>query len=225
MATTTIPWDDGSGDNIYLTYPSASGDQTVEVSSDANTGSARTQTVTFTAGSVVQILTVNQDGGPRQYTLTKYPSSYVAADSSFSGSIQNPSNAYTSATSTSNARITMNTGANAQSWIYYKFDCSSIPANATIDSVSCSVKTAVSSGTGNIPTANVGLCTGTTLKGSTGTATGTTARTNTLSGADWTRAELDDIRVRFYAKRATGNPSIALYMRFYGATLTVTYTV
>ena len=35
MAVTTIPWGDGSGDNIYLTYPSASGDQTIQVSSDA----------------------------------------------------------------------------------------------------------------------------------------------------------------------------------------------
>ncbi len=63
MATTTIPWGDGSGDNIYLTYPSASGDQTVEVSSDANTGGARTQVVTFMAGNVSQALTVNQDAG------------------------------------------------------------------------------------------------------------------------------------------------------------------
>jgi hypothetical protein len=64
MATTTIPWGDGSGDNIYLTYPSASGSQTVEVTSDANTGVARTKTVTFTSGvgSITQILTVNQAG-------------------------------------------------------------------------------------------------------------------------------------------------------------------
>ena len=62
MATTTIPWSDGSGDNIYLTYPSASGDQTVTVSSDANSGSARTQVVTFTSGvgNITQQLTVNQ---------------------------------------------------------------------------------------------------------------------------------------------------------------------
>lgn len=65
MATTTIPWGDGSGDNIYLTYPSASGDQTVEVSSDANTGSARSKVVTFTSGvgNITQQLTVNQEAG------------------------------------------------------------------------------------------------------------------------------------------------------------------
>ena len=39
MATQQIAWDDGSGDKIYVTYPSASGDQTLSVSSDANTGS------------------------------------------------------------------------------------------------------------------------------------------------------------------------------------------
>ena len=65
MATTTIPWNDGSGDNIYLTYPSASGNQTVEVTSDANTGAARTKTVTFTSGvgSISRVLTIAQDSG------------------------------------------------------------------------------------------------------------------------------------------------------------------
>ena len=69
MATTTIPWGDGSGDNIYLTYSSASGDQTVEVSSDANTGSARSKVVTFTSGvgNITQQLTVNQAAGGPQY--------------------------------------------------------------------------------------------------------------------------------------------------------------
>ena len=64
MATTTIPWSDGSGDNIYLTYSSASGDQTVTVSSDANSGSARTKVVTFSASGVPSVnLTINQDAG------------------------------------------------------------------------------------------------------------------------------------------------------------------
>ena len=62
MATTTIPWGDGSGDSIYLTYPSASEDQTVLVSSDANTGGARTKTITFTTGHIDRRLTVIQGG-------------------------------------------------------------------------------------------------------------------------------------------------------------------
>ena len=62
MATTIIGWGDGSGDNIYLTYLMASGDQTVEVSSDANTGSARTKTVTFSASGVTPVtVTISQE--------------------------------------------------------------------------------------------------------------------------------------------------------------------
>lgn len=74
MAVTTIPWGDGSGDNIYLTYPSASGDQTVLVSSDANAGSTdRTKTITFTAShhgtTDTKTLTVVQEGVPESYIV------------------------------------------------------------------------------------------------------------------------------------------------------------
>jgi len=74
MAVVTIPWGDGSGDNIYLTYPSASGDQTVEMSSDANTGSIdRTKSITFTAShhgtSSSKILTVTQEGVKEPYIV------------------------------------------------------------------------------------------------------------------------------------------------------------
>lgn len=66
MTTTTeIPWGDGSGDKIYLTTDALEGDQTILVSSDANTGTARTKTVTFTASNsgIIQTLTVNQAAG------------------------------------------------------------------------------------------------------------------------------------------------------------------
>lgn len=67
MAVTTIPWGDGSGDNIYLTYPSASGDQTVTVTSDAHTGYIeRTKDITFSAtaggATISRVLTVVQQG-------------------------------------------------------------------------------------------------------------------------------------------------------------------
>lgn len=78
MAVTTIPWGDGSGDNIYLTYPSASGDHTVLVSSDANAGSTgRTKTITFTAShhgtSDTKTLTVVQEGVPEPYIVFADP--------------------------------------------------------------------------------------------------------------------------------------------------------
>lgn len=69
MAITTIPWNDGSGDNIYVSAPSQTGSQTVTVASDANTGAARSKVVTFTSGvgSIVRQLTVSQEAGVRQY--------------------------------------------------------------------------------------------------------------------------------------------------------------
>jgi len=62
---TTIPWGDGSGDNIYLDYDASAGNQTVQVSSDANQGvSQRQKNVTFSAsGASPVILTVAQGGG------------------------------------------------------------------------------------------------------------------------------------------------------------------
>lgn len=74
MAVTTIPWGDGSGDNIYLTYPSASGDQTVTVTSDANAGaSSRSKNITFsvTAGqtTISRTLTVVQEAASGELTI------------------------------------------------------------------------------------------------------------------------------------------------------------
>lgn len=64
MATSEIAWGDGTGDKIYLTYTASAGDQTVSVSSDANTGAARSKTVTFSASGVTPvILTVSQEAG------------------------------------------------------------------------------------------------------------------------------------------------------------------
>ena len=76
MAITTIPWGDGSGDNIYLSAPSQTGDQSVSVTSDPNTGAARSKVVTFSASGVSPVtLTINQDAGsrlPAGYTELEY---------------------------------------------------------------------------------------------------------------------------------------------------------
>ena len=66
MATTTIPWGDGSGDKIYLTYSASEGNQTVTVTSDAYTGyEDRTKSITFTAvaggTTITRTLTVVQN--------------------------------------------------------------------------------------------------------------------------------------------------------------------
>lgn len=60
--TTEISWGDGSGDKIYVTREASEGNQIVSVSSDANTGAARSKVVSFTSGvgSIVQQLTITQ---------------------------------------------------------------------------------------------------------------------------------------------------------------------
>jgi hypothetical protein len=218
MATTTIPWGDGSGDNIYLTYPSASGDQTVQVSSDANTGSARTQTVTFTAGNLSETLTVNQAAGRQQYTVSFKPSSYDTENHSWRSS-SNISNGYTNSTSTSYARFGI-PKPNGEAYVYFKFDTSSIPDGAEIVSVSCNAKAAASGNSTTTPVKQIQMATGTTLKG-TATTISSSATERTLDVGEWTLAELRDARVRPYAK--TGNTTSNYNLDFYGATLTITY--
>lgn len=64
---TEVPWNDGTGEKIYLTYGASEGNQTVTITSDAHTGYVtRTKDITFTvsAGSttITRTLTVNQIG-------------------------------------------------------------------------------------------------------------------------------------------------------------------
>lgn len=52
----------------------------------------------------------------------------------------------------------------------------------------------------------------------------TTAAKRTFTMGTWTRAELNDIRLKMYAKRSTGNTSSSYYLRLYGLDLSITYT-
>lgn len=228
MPTTTIPWGDGSGDNIYLSAPSQTGDQSVSVTSDANTGAARSKVVTFNAVGVTPVsLTINQEAGgvtPQQYTIALNPSSYDENDYAYA-SLQNPTRAYTNETSTNYCQIALVTGAGAETYVYFKFDTSSIPAGATIDEVSCTAKTYISNSSDlNIQTREWQLFSGTTPKGSAVTFP-SSASAAMVSGASWSSAEVADIRIRMYAKRGPNNVNNTFYIRFYGATLTIKYTI
>lgn len=107
--------------------------------------------------------------------------------------------------------------------VFWPFDVSSIPEDATIDSVSCKAKVASSSGPNDWSSATLQLYSGATAKG---TATSFnreySATVYTLNTGAWTREELSGIRLRIYAKWYSGSSNPAL--SFYGADLTVTYT-
>lgn len=134
------------------------------------------------------------------------------------------SNGYTDSSSTTYAYITCNTGSRASTYISYTFDVSDIPASATIDSITCSAKVRVSS-TSYISTATTQLYCGSTAKGSATTTRSTTATSYNLTPGTWTRSELDDIEVRFTGTRGTSNTSRSAYLYFYGATLTINYSI
>lgn len=158
-------------------------------------------------------------------TLTVLATS--TTDSTFGGGTTNAANAYTNASSTNYAQynITTGTAGKAEELYLTGYDFSSIPSNATINSVTIKIKTQINSTT-YITTSTCQAYSGTTAKGSTTSLQNTAAAQYTLSSGTWTRSELDNLRLRFYAKRSSGNNnrSRAAYVRIYGTEVIVDWT-
>lgn len=155
-------------------------------------------------------------------TLTFNPASFVSGSYS---NIQNQNNPVgKSESNTTYATITCTTGSRAQSYAFWAFNCSSIPSDAIINSVSCVAKCYVSS-TSYISTRSVQLYKGTsTAKGSSTSFSNSTSSTQTLNCGTWTRSELDSCYIRVAGTRGTSNTSSNATLRFYGATLTINYS-
>lgn len=156
--------------------------------------------------------------------LVLNPSAYVSyGATSGNASIQDQTNPVgKSSSSTTYATLTTSTTGGATSYAFWKFDCSSIPSNATIESVSCVAKCYVSS-TRNIGTRSVQLYYGTSTAKGSSVSFNNNESTQTLNCGTWTREELNDINIRVAGTRGTRTNSATI--RFYGADLTVTYTM
>ena len=144
-------------------------------------------------------------------------------------SISGTSNAYKgTGSSSSYCTIDPSRGNNAETWFYFKFDTSSIPANATITSVSCSVRNWMASGvTGanRFTSVYMTMASGTTEKGTAIDIKSNYSNTaRTFTAGTWTLSEVQDVRVKFYAQRGTANASTSYAMRVYGGTLTIEYS-
>lgn len=138
------------------------------------------------------------------------------------------SNGYAGSDSTTYAKIPLTQGRDAETSFIYSFaSLSSIPSNATINSVTCSAKLGISTtGSKYITARTVQLCTGpsgSTLMGSASTV-GSGSSVYTLTTGTWTRSQLTSAKLRLYATRGTSGTSSVYYFAFYGATLTVNYT-
>lgn len=162
----------------------------------------------------------------KQGSISAHPTSYDTVHYSYASvSSSYPiSNAYTDSSSTSYAQVSWTTGSGAETYVYLKFDFSSIPAGATIKTVTAKAKGYVNTtNSSRVTSRQMQLATGTTLKGSALTISNSTTEQTFSSVGTWTRAEILDAGVRFYVKRGTSNTSSAYNLRMYGATMTVTY--
>ena len=159
-------------------------------------------------------------------TVEAVPSGYDSANSSYSSvSSSYPiSNGYDGSDSTSYAYITCRTGSRAESHISYTFSVD-IPSGATVTSVTCQAKSRVSS-TSYLASAEMQLYAGSTAKGSSTSYRSTSASVREIDGgSSWTVAEAESIELRLTATRGTSNTSRAAYIRFYGADLTIEYSI
>ena len=156
-------------------------------------------------------------------TQVFYPSIASASDANIL-SVKNEGNAVGKGTSnTTYAEIWIRTGDNVVSYLYWPFSVGSIPADAVITSVACSVKTALNY-VGSIGTATVQLYAGTTQKGSAKSILSSEVAVYTLSVGSWTKDELSSCRLYFYFSRNKNTTGSDRHLKFYGADLSVTYT-
>lgn len=158
-----------------------------------------------------------------QETVELVPSGYTGLSNLTTASSYPITNGYTDSSSTTYARFTLSSGSTGS--IYFTFDTSAIPADATIDSIACSVRARVSS-TSRVTSTQAQLYSGTTAKGSNSTfASTSTTNTFSLTCGTWTRAELDDLRLKIGGTGSSGSGGgSSRYIYFYGADVTITYT-
>lgn len=152
-------------------------------------------------------------------SVTLVPSGYTGLTSLTTNSSYPVSNGYYDSSSTSYARFTLSTSTTG--YLYYTFDTSSIPANATITSVSANFKARVGN-TSRVTDSTCQLYTGTTAKGSSTAFASTTASIRSMTVGTWTRSELNNLRLRI---GATGSSSTSTKrFDFYGADVTIAYS-
>jgi len=172
-------------------------------------------------------LTYIQGTTPTSDTGTFIPSSFDSVNSTYDSVYQsnNPENALTSHTDSNRVCVYVEQTAYAEAKLIYNFDCSQIPANAIITSVTCIASAACYSSGQYFDTKTLQLYSGNTAKGTAVTITGdgNTRTEHSINGGTWTRAELNNAKIVVYIQR--GNNTTQASISFWGATLTVNYEV
>lgn len=236
----TIAWGDGTTDKIYVSPGSGSNNDTLYITSDANsTSSARTKTVkvsTVSSGTrpLTRNIIVSQPaGGPQIYTLRLIPSTYGRSNTSYV-TVTNPDYMYDNTDDTTDHADIR--GRNNSSYTYYcylkGFNFSDVPTDATITNFEVKIKAYRNSyqATGS-SSYRPSLCNNTTSISNT---TLDEDLTTSSSGAVYTfpKGSLTWTTIKGYGSnfgiriplRRTGNTSRP-YVYVYGAEIEVTYTL
>lgn len=129
-------------------------------------------------------------------------------------------------TNTSYTQWSLVTGSRAETYVFITFDFSSIPSNATINSVEAKIKI---SGTGKayyVSSRQVRAYrdSDTTIGYSTSFTTSSNIITMDLGSGEWDLEKINDFKIRAYAKRSTSNTTSTYYIRVYGVDVEVSYT-
>lgn len=143
--------------------------------------------------------------------------------------LSNAANGYHDSTNTSYASVNLTRNSGAETYMYWEFSLPTIPAGATINSITCNYKARTSTtSTSYINTATIQMCSGTTTKGTSKSILSTSTSASSFSSTQigtWTVAELNaGVKLRTYAKRGTSRTTSNYYIYFYGADIEVTYT-
>lgn len=152
-------------------------------------------------------------------TATLIPSGYTGLTGMTINSSYPIGNGYANSSSTNYVRFDISTSTTG--YVYFTFDVSSIPANATISSITAQFKARVSNTT-RVTNTGAQLYAGTTAKGSSTAFANTTASVRSITPGSWTRSELNNLRL--YVTGRGSSSSSSKRIDFYGADITVTYT-
>lgn len=152
-------------------------------------------------------------------TITLLPSGYVSLTGMSIDSSYPITRAYTDSSSTTFTRF--NVTRSTKGYVYFTFDVSSIPTDATINSITVNFKARVSSTT-RVTNTGARLYTGTTAKGNSTAFANTTATVRSITPGSWDRTELNNLRL--YITGTASSSTSSRRIDFYGADITIDYT-
>ena len=155
-------------------------------------------------------------------TVTLIPSGYEDLSNMSTSTSYPIDRGYNDTSNSSFARFNVTQSSTGN--IYYTFDTSSIPAGATITSVTAKARAYVGN-TSRVTATFCQLYSGSTARGTNATFGVTqSANITTLNtGTGWTRAYLNDLRIRIGGTASSSSSS--RYVYFAGAEVNITYTV